>query len=287
MAAPSRAAVALTLLWLAGCASNVSHKQPPAPPPPPKSAAQEYVYIDSALIEQPLGDPYLGEGLWEAGDEQFVGLENLPLLEDNGIRVCRLGGSLPPKLLALMSSKRSCPQPRRSRSLPGETVTLAIGPRRSELAFTLHARGEEEVRLNDVECGFEVNATAIEGGKLQLRLVPQARHVEGRRRAGVETTAEGLMRLALEARAPTDDFPVAAIEVPLAPGEFAVLGPRMSRQGTLGPAWFLGNEESGPVQRVLVLRAAYVAPEKGAPGPALAGPLASQAGRATIRGSSR
>ena len=73
----------------------------------------EIVYLDVALIDQPRGDRFLNEELWELGDEQGVNLDVKPLLEENGLRICQIGGLLPAQLQALLASPRSCPDPRR------------------------------------------------------------------------------------------------------------------------------------------------------------------------------
>src|SRR5947209_5530834 len=86
--------------------------------PPEGAPGGELVYLDVALVGQPAGDDFLERGVWEAGDEQGVDLETKPALEENGLRVCQVGGLLPARLQALLSSQRSCPDPRRLRAEP-------------------------------------------------------------------------------------------------------------------------------------------------------------------------
>lgn len=271
------------LLLLAGCMGDVRRKAEPPPERTPEATA-ESVFIDAALVEQPLGDEFLTRGLWDAGDEQLVSLEQLPVLENNGLRACRLGGMLPSRLQALLTSKRSCPQPRRLRTVPGKAVNFAVGPRRGSCEFELHTvGGTVAVKLEGVQCGFEILPNVTGEGELVLRLQPQATLDESRRRPGAERTPAGALRWALEEKPPTEEYQELAFDVAVAPGEFIAIGPGMSRPGTLGPAWFLGEGDNGAVQRVLILRAVRVVGSREEV-EERRGPVALQAGRLAVRG---
>src|SRR5262249_48061548 len=78
------------------------------------------VQLQGAVVERPLGDRFLNFELWELGDEQGVNLERKPVLEENGFRVCQIGGLPPAGLQALLTSPRSCPDPRLVRGRAGE-----------------------------------------------------------------------------------------------------------------------------------------------------------------------
>ena len=76
------------------------------------------VQLDVALIERPTGDRFLNEELWDLADEQGVAFEKKAALDDNGIRVGLIGGMPPAGLQALLTSERSCANPRRCASRP-------------------------------------------------------------------------------------------------------------------------------------------------------------------------
>src|SRR5688572_25631778 len=73
----------------------------------------DVVQIDVALIERPAADAYLNSGLWQFVDEQVVVLERKAVLADNGFRVGQVGGITPAGLHDLLTSERSCANPRR------------------------------------------------------------------------------------------------------------------------------------------------------------------------------
>src|SRR5262249_31000495 len=100
---------------LAGCATGkvphavtwLDHLRPFQGPTGP-----DVVSMQVALIERPVGDPYLNHELWAGADEQAIPLERKVVLEDNGLRVGQIGGIAPAKLLALLTSEKSCINPR-------------------------------------------------------------------------------------------------------------------------------------------------------------------------------
>src|SRR5262245_35706778 len=103
---PTQAAVFLVLVGLAGCWTMRS----PAPPVAPEDqrasapdAPEEVVFLDVALVESGYGDRFLEKGLWDLADEQGIGMDDKPILDANGLRVCQLGGMPPPGLHRLLS----------------------------------------------------------------------------------------------------------------------------------------------------------------------------------------
>jgi hypothetical protein len=241
---------------LAGCAPT----RPPAgpAPPAPRAAAPEEaeaLYLDVALIEVRPGDPFVNEGLWQLGDEQCVALDVKPALEENGLRVCQVGGLLPERLQALLSARRSCPSPRRLRAELDQPTPVQIGPKHPRLAFRVRAGGaEREVKLADARCVFEVVPSLGEDGTPRLRVLPRIQHGQPRRLPRVERETGGSLRWSMEAREPIEDFPELRWDVPAGPGEYLVVGARADREGTFGPALFLGEEGGEPRQRMLVMR---------------------------------
>jgi hypothetical protein len=248
----------------------------------------ELVYLDVGLVEYPRGDRFLDRDLWELGDEQGVNLEVKPVLEENGLRVCRFGGMLPARLEGLLRSPRSCPDPRRLRGEPGKPTVLAVGPRRPSCSVQLAgAAGRRRVELENAQCLLEVVPALEEDTRVRLRCTPQIRHGKERMTPLVEKAPEGPLRWAMEARAPVEVFPQLRWECTLGPKEFVVLGTQPDRPGTLGRCFFL-PEGGGQKHLLLVLRASRVLigqpvdeSLKQAP------PIAMQAAWTSARGSSR
>jgi hypothetical protein len=223
------------------------------------SNVSDVVYLDVALIEQPYGDPFLNRELWSVGDEQAVNLELKPLLEENGLRICQIGGLVPPKLHSLIISPRSCPEPRRLRSEPGKPTIVAIGPTRAHALFQLAGQaGARKLHLEQAHCQFEVVPTLEDDKRIRLRFTPQVRHGQPRTTPRVEKDPDGPLRWAIEAREPVEDYTQLRWESVIAPNEFVVIGAHLDHLGTIGPCFFL--PEGTPVRKqwLMVLRAAHV-----------------------------
>jgi hypothetical protein len=254
--------------------------------PPEGLPSGELVYLDVALIDRPPGDSFLNGELWEGGDEQGVDLDTKPVLEENGLRICQLGGLLPARLQALLTSPRSCTDPRRYRGEePGKPIAIGVGPLRAECSFTLRLGSKErEVKLKDARCEFEV-VPVIEEERIRLRFTPQVHHGKARLKPHVAREPDGELHWVVEASEPVEEFAPLRFELVVAPGEYVVLGTRLAQKDTLGHSYFLklGDE---PRQYLLVVRASRA---PGSAGPDdwsnLAPPLALQAGFGAARGS--
>jgi hypothetical protein len=254
-------AVAATVMG--GCATDkCGRDQPPAElrsEPTDMSSAGDVVYLDVALIERPFGDRFLNRDLWEAGDEQGINLELKPLLEQNGLRICQIGGLVPPKLHALIVSPRSCPEPRRLRAEPGKPTVVPIGPPRNYALFQLVGQaGARRLDLEQAHCQFEVVPILEDDERIRLRFTPQVRHGKPQTTPCVEKDPDGPLRWAIEAREPVEEFAQLRWECVLAPNEFVVVGAHLDHAGTIGPCFFLPEGIPAKKQWLLVLRASHV-----------------------------
>jgi hypothetical protein len=257
--------------------------------PTDTAGVRDVVYLDVALIEQPFGDRFLNRDLWAAGDEQGINLELKPLLEQNGLRICQIGGLMPPRLHSLIVSPRSCPEPRRLRAEPGKPTLVAIGPQHRRALFQL--AGQADARrwvLEQALCQFEVVATLEDDKRIRLRFTPQVRHGKPQATPRVEKDPDGPLRWAMETREPSEEFAQLRWECVLAPNEFVVVGAHLDHTGTIGACFFLPEGMPARKQCVLVLRASHVL--LGMPkDESLSGvpPIAMQAAWSSARGSDR
>src|SRR5262245_37007399 len=96
------------------------------------------VVLYVALLEVPIGDRYINDELWGQVGEQVIALERKPVLEENGLRVAQVGGMIPTRLQGLLTSDRSCINPRRLLLHAGDTTTLSLGPALPVCQFELH-----------------------------------------------------------------------------------------------------------------------------------------------------
>jgi hypothetical protein len=245
--------------------------------PMESSLPGELVFLDVALVDQPAGDFFLDREVWEAGDEQGVELESKPVLEENGLRVGQVGGLLPSRLQMLLSSRRSCPNPRRLRAEPGRPVFVEVGPLRPDCSFGLRQSGSTRpIELRDATCLLQVVPVLDEEGRLRLRFMPVIRHGQARRQPHVTQDPDGQLHWAVETVEPIERFDHLSFELVVATNEYVMLGTRFEQADTLGHCYFVHGDK--PRQHLLVLRANRVPT-----GPAeddsmsLAPPLAVQA----------
>ena len=249
----------------------------------------DVVQIDVAVLERPAGDRYVNHDLWELADEQGVNLERKPVLEDNGFRVCQIGGLPPAGLQGLLASPRSNPDPRQVRLHAGTPNAVPLGPPRDHCHFELKQEDRAlPADLEQAQCLVEVVPALAEDGRILLRFTPHVKH--GKPVLGPQPRHDpaGTLRWELETNQPDEAYPWLSWDLTVAPNEYVVVGTRLDRPGTLGHCCFLHAEGRPPVQRLLVIRTAR------APGrPALdeslsrSPPLALQAGWNSARGSSQ
>jgi hypothetical protein len=283
----------LSTLTLIGCTSEKPVRsgswfdrllQPAGPTGP------EAVQMDVALLERPLGDPYINRDLWDAADEQVIPLESRGILEDNGFRIGQIGGITPARLQALLTSERSCVNPRRIRTLAGRPSKLVLGPEMECCECRVQGEGSPvSIQLDRALCTFEVVPTLTADRRTRLRFVPQVLHGAANLKPCPASDQSGWM---LKEERPAERYAQLAFEVSLAPNEYVVIGGRFDKPETLGHRCFLRAGETPPVQRILVIRTAR---DPGSPSDppfpdepisVRSPPLAFRAGM-TARGSSR
>ena len=212
----------------------------------------DVVQMDVALIELPVGDPYLNRELWTAVDEQALTLERKSVLEDNGLRVGLVGGIMPARLQALLTSDKTCANPRRHFFRAGTTTTLEIGPVHQVCRFYLTQDAEAlPVELEQARCTFEVQPSLTRDGKTRLVFTPRIQH--GERRQTFQPSADRTRWELLEQRS-SETYTALAWDVTLAPNEFVVVGVRADCRDSLGHRFFVREDEPAPVQRLLVIR---------------------------------
>ncbi|HZT83443.1 MAG TPA: hypothetical protein VFA26_24645 [Gemmataceae bacterium] len=295
-----RRAGGLLLALLAGLGAGCVHDQPARPDrwrsqlPFRGPTGEDVVHLYVATLQRPAGDRTLNGGLWDVANEQAVGLERVGVLEDNGFRVGRLSGALPPEMLALFND-RNCLNPRLRQLRAGNPVSLPLGPPLAQCGFRVRADGQEsDVQFDGAECNLVVTPTLAPDGRVCLRFMPEVVH--GPARLTFQAAADNSGFLLREQRA-TETYPALGWEVTLAPAETLVIGARPDRAGTLGCRCFVRDDERPATQRVLVIRAGRTAPtvssemaadpaaEPGEEPPRRAPPLAVQAaGSGAVRG---
>jgi hypothetical protein len=229
----------------------------------------DVVEVQLYLLERPVGDRYLSDDVWRAADEQVVSLEQKAVLVDNGFRVGLIGGIMPAELQDLVNSKASCPNPRRKQLHAGNPITLVIGPRTEVSRFQVHVGKEAvPVELADAECVLQVVPSLHEDGRMRLHFTPLVQHGAPAREARPADDRSGWV---MQEERPAERYPALAWEVAVSANECVVVGARVDRPRTLGHHCFIREQESVPMQRLLVLCAGRTS--AGRPNPTSAEPM--------------
>src|SRR5436853_4905094 len=105
------------------------------------AAAADMVLMDTALIERPIGDPFIDKELWLLLDEQAIPFERKSVLEDNGLRIGQVGGTTPAGLQALLTSDKANSNARRLTLHSGKPTSVAVGPARASGSFQMDRGG--------------------------------------------------------------------------------------------------------------------------------------------------
>jgi hypothetical protein len=264
--------VALLVVGLAGCFSTREQRARWADPfdlfAPGRdtdSASVHYV-----IIERPVGEE-INRRVWDQVDEQIVPFETRTALEAAGLRVGRVGGTMPALLRRLVDNPRSRGGLRGRYFALDKPVPLATTDRLPTVDFPV-ADAEGNVSRFTKEkatLGFDVTvreAKAGETGAVVLKVVPHARFRDPTRLLVGELSDGDIA---------TELFPAAGIEL--------VIGTDSYREDTFGHAALVGEKDGEPAQRLIVLWAGLAKSPKPAAGGTEPPPLSAQA--TTARGS--
>jgi len=259
--------------WLivvcAGAVGCVTHRdRPPAVDPIARSLSPavpaEGIYLESVILERPIGDRFLDRDLWAAA-LPVGGQEARILLAENGLRAGVLTGSLPQRFQTLLESE--------SEAFNGRGLTFAMrkdevlptnGPH-EECKFGLLtdvALGDKRTRITlpRARCGVMVRPEAMADDRVRVACEPQIQY--GEREEYLRPSADVTAWVKSE-EVPLKPFPMLAFDVPLGRNDYLVIGWSANQPDTIGAALFGVSANGQARQRVLVVRARQLNP--GAP----------------------
>jgi hypothetical protein len=213
------------------------------------------VLLEYAIVEQPLADPFVNLYLW-ADTTRVVDMDHNALLEDNGIRVGQVVGTLPGPLQGLLANDRCCYKRWRQLMASGTTKAVELGPTLARCQFTTRKDGTgTAVAFAQAQPYLELTPTLTEDGKATtVRFTPLLQH--GDTVPDIQATRDlaGLSGWQLEYRRRQETYADLAWEVTLKPNEYVVVGAFIDDADSLGSQCF--SQDDGPVrvQRLLVVR---------------------------------
>jgi hypothetical protein len=242
----------------AGCKNPLTSTDRPATPTIARSLAPaiapEGLFVESVLLERPVGDPLLDRDLWTAAQPAGTP-ETRALLAENGLRAGVLSGSLPQALQDLLASEADTVDPHgMTFNVRQEAVIATAGPV-DPCKFSLLADiggNPKSVDLKQANCGILVKPKTAENGRTRVWCEPQIQH--GDRRDLYRPTDDGT-RLTKSEEVPLEKYPRLGFEVTLGPEDCLVIGWQADQPDTLGAVLFGVEVSDRPRQRVLVIRA--------------------------------
>lgn len=247
----------------------------------------DVVQIEFALIEAPAGDPYLNDQLWTSADEQVVDIDRKAMLEDNGFRIGMIGGITPIPLNSLLASRHSCPDPRRLQTRLNKPSKLELGPTIASCTYQFHHDGQTtELQLDQANCSLSIVPSLAKDGRVKLAITPQVHHGPATLEHGPAPDRSGW---AYQEHRAVESYSALSFELTPGPGELVLIGGCARKPGTLGEVCFVRDQESKPVQRLLVLTVSCpsaLPPELSTTTNPKSPPIALQARYATARGNS-
>ena len=269
--------VALLVVSLAGCFSTQEQRARWADPfdlfaPGRETDSASVHYV---LIERPAGEE-INRRVWDQVDEQIFPFETRTALEAAGLRVGRVGGTMPAQLRRLVDNPRSRGGLRGRYFALDKPVPLATTDQLPKVDFPVaDPEGATSRFAKDrVTLGFDVTVREAKDGGVVVKVVPHARFRDPTRLLVGELSDGDIA---------TELFPTAGIELPLSANEYLVIGTDSYREDTFGHAALVGEKDGETAQRLIVLWAGLAKSPKPAAIGAGPPPLAVQAN--TARGS--
>src|SRR5262249_42205726 len=154
-------------------------------------------------------------------------------------------GMTPARLQTLLTSDRSCINPRRLFLRAGHSTVLALGPPVATCRFQVPSDGEAEaIVLEQAECTLTLVPSLGDDGQARLQFTPVVRH--GEKTMVTRALPDGWT---LQEERPSKTFSGLSWDISLPPNYYLIVGGRSESPGTLGCQCFLRPDEPAPVQR--------------------------------------
>ncbi len=223
----------------------------------PVSPITEGLYVECVLLERPAGDEQLDRDLWASA------LPSLPpqisaLLQENGLRVAVLSGTLPAAFQKLLDSESDTVNPHGLTFATRKEAVIPTADPHDPCEFevlTDFASSRSRVKLSQPSAGVMVRPESRPDGRIKLWCEPQIQH--GVHVETLRPTADGT-GFVMQAEVPVASYSSLGFEVSLAPNDYLLIGWPASAAHTLGSVLFAVEANNLPRQRVLVIRAGHL-----------------------------
>jgi hypothetical protein len=242
----------------------------------PVTTSPDSVTLEIFQARIPLDKERKADALWEHIDEQCFDADLRRRLLANGLRAGVVGASPPEDLADLLALQSDAPDSSNTRVITGQSAVPRVTRRvvqlnrREESSIQVsELRDEAQVLLSDdgrmggstfeqVQGVYSLQAEAVAGQRVNLRLTPELQHGEIKLRyAGSD---QGIM-LKTPSRE-REVFEQLAMETELAPGELLVLGCLPDADASLGGVFHTASAAGQEERKLIVLRLLQVPPSE-------------------------
>ena len=224
--------------------------------------SRDAMQLEVMLIERPVGDPLLGDVLWNEVDQ--IGSLEAPTrlaLSRNGFKIGHTS-SEPPRaleeMLALSSESSARTVSNRDKKLVGRRIVLASGGETEVQAGSLFeqcavaiadAEAAESKEYKNARFVFRLKAERDQDGWARIEFLPEIHHGAYRLR---RVSDNGGWQL----RTAQDVVPLykQRFSLVLNVGEMAIITANGEGDASVGRHFFLGDGENAHVQRLLIVR---------------------------------
>jgi hypothetical protein len=247
------------------------------------------VFIEFAVIERPAGSTAVNRDVWANVDEQILPAETRALMSENALRAGVTGGMLSSDLESMIANPKSAIGRRQRRLYVNNPAVLTLNGPVPQAEYQVRRSFDDQpatVKFEQAKFSISMTPSHASDGRITLRCVPEMEYQD--KKSWLPTGAVGPGWLA---NRPGERYDSMAWEVTLTPREFLVIGTHNERSNWLGNQIFGGQQESGKIQRLLIVRTGTLSPDDTDWGPSSAGqkkdsvvPIASQASVGIIRG---
>ena len=223
------------------------------------AGAVDRVILDYRLVDQPAGDPFATDGIWQAA-RSILPHDQEALLAENGLRVGMISGVVPPDFLARVTTERYLIDPRAYATKAGEEKIIPInGPVERAAIQVLRdwKSAREELTAAGVECGLAVTGMPAERHQIQFTCEPAIQF--GDKQAWLRPSADRT-QFVWDRSKTKDLFSTLAWQAVLGSGDYLIIGPTAQPSGTLGELFFFAAEPARTRQRFLVIRGRIESP---------------------------
>ena len=211
------------------------------------------------IVTRPLGDPALGDEVWNHADPQAVDDASRKTLEASGLRVGRITGDLPPEVRSLLDATgKDRVDPATVGLFSGENTLTSIGSKVDKIdLFTARGGSPTGKTYREAQGALRITATHREGGGVTLKVVPEVHHgpirpIYGPAPGGAFAVGQFSLRQGQQ----EDAFRELAATLDLRDGQLAVLGAMPGHPGSLGEFLYTAADQGDTrVEHLLFIRA--------------------------------